>query len=155
MIHVDDIPLNGVVFSHVVEAEGVVHHFWIDRLEVLVNDALADDSGDRGYVEICKTALEPDVAMAFRNTRGIEQRKLDAIPSNTAQEMPLLVCVMKEHDMTLLVDGHHRYVKWCDAGWEDVVCVLIQPEVWKKCLISGMPAMTEDDVLGLPRKPAP
>lgn len=126
------------IFTHEDPDAGVIRHFNATQL------------GEYAYThkEIArvKIALDPEHAKYIITNRGIEQPKLDRLCDPWIHKP--VIGVEFSDGQTLMVDGHHRYVKRHQLGFDEISAYHFKPGQWEAFLIEDMPQSINLENLG-------
>ena len=91
-------------------------------------------SDNLGAVEFITTDITQCQAEFIIKNRGVEKRKLDRLVEPWLSA-PILALSMKD-GTTLIVDGHHRYVRKYLDGETTIRAILVPYEVGERFLVS-------------------
>ena len=127
-------------FTHVSD-KGVVRVWHIERMIEMARSK-----------EVWDTPVDAEFAQIVRDRRGVEAHRLARI-SPADLTFPVIYVEMEaefDHDPPishLLVDGNHRYVKAAEWGRETIPGVIFSKAEADRCLIVGIPSVTEGELL--------
>lgn len=96
--------------------------------------------------------VERETASRFIAMRGVEQKRILAMPPEVFLMKPMLWV----EDMRTLSsnggfhdcwDGHHRYVRLFLEGYDKARAWVVKPMIWKQYIIDGLPVKTAEEIL--------
>jgi len=79
--------------------------------------------------------IDPEFVEFVHKHRGIEQGKLDRLDHRHMTLPVLLVQNGPTPYEVLMVDGHHRYVKMFQLGWQEIRAAIVFGSVWRRFII--------------------
>lgn len=127
-MHVDDMDLTDVVFTHMDEGTKAITTINISRLlrdwKVRMRPVVMLPI-DRDFAKFCVT------------NRGVEEHRLERLEREEIRE-PVLFAYWQSGEH-LLIDGTHRYVAQTLKGASEIKARILPISVWRPYVIEGIP----------------
>ena len=111
------------IFEHQDDTDGAVRYFNATKLREYA----------REHCEFLICQTDPSFIEFVKARRGVEQWKVDRLELPHLAE-PALGVVMPDGE-TLIVDGHHRLVKWFEMGMDDYAILRVPLGEWDDFLV--------------------
>lgn len=125
------------IFTHIDEDTHEVRHF-----NATAMSAAAEFLVTTGQVDFLTVAIDHEFVDFVKNRRGVEDWKIKRLCEPHLSK-PIVGALMRDGSV-LTVDGHHRMIRWADAGKETYEIYVFHTDTWQGYLVTDMPSGLED-----------